>query len=64
MPNVNPIKYSTAMTIRVDDEFKEAVDDLRTLIRPVPSKSEAVRRAVLEMRDRLSRSERKRAHVR
>lgn len=67
MPNVSPLKYATAMTIRVDGEFVEAVDELRTLIRPVPTKSEAIRRAVLEMRERerkRSDGERKRAHAR
>jgi hypothetical protein len=49
MPNVKPIKYATAMTIRIDGEFIEALDELRALLRPVPSKSDAIRRAVFEM---------------
>lgn len=37
-----------AFTMRVDDEFVEAVDALRRLMDPIPSKSDAVRAAVLE----------------
>lgn len=57
MANKNPLKYGIAKTYRVDEEFVEAVDELRTLIRPVPTASDVVRRAVLEMLER----ERKRA---
>lgn len=34
-------------SMRVDDEFFDAVDRLRGLIRPIPSKSEVVRMALM-----------------
>jgi hypothetical protein len=48
MPNVSPIKYSTIFTIRVDQEFLDAVEELRELQRPIPTKSNVVREAVME----------------
>ncbi len=47
MPNVSPLKYPDAMTIRVDQEFRDAVDELRRGMNPVPTKSEAIRIVVL-----------------
>lgn len=61
MANEKPLKYGIPKTYRVDEEFCESVEELRLLTRkasePVPSASDIVRRAVLEMRER----ERKRA---
>ena len=57
-------KKTTMMTFRIDGDFLDAVEEIRTWSSPVPTKSEAIRRAVLEMHDRLARSERKRAHAR
>ena len=51
MPNVSPLRYPSAMTIRVDAEFREAVEEIRSAMRPVPTKSEAIRLAVLKMRE-------------
>ena len=48
MPNVSPIKYSTIFTIRVDQEFLDAVEELRELQRSIPTKSNVVREAVME----------------
>ena len=52
MPNVSPLRYASAMTIRVDAEFREAVDDIRSAMKPVPTMSEAIRVAVLEYAER------------
>jgi hypothetical protein len=63
MANTNPLKYDIAKTYRVDEEFCEAVEELRLLTRkpsePVPTASDIVRRAVLEMRDRERKRSRK-----
>lgn len=48
MPNVKPVTLPKSMTIRVDDEFVSALDELRSLLRPVPTKSDAIRIAVLD----------------
>ena len=48
MPNVSPLKYSTAFTMRVDQEFLDAVDELRRLQSPIPTKADAIRAAVME----------------
>jgi hypothetical protein len=48
MPNVNPVKYTTAFTMRVDQEFLDAVEELRGLQRPIPTKADAIREAVME----------------
>lgn len=53
MVNVTPVKYRIAITIRVDDEFVDAVKELRRgAVDDPPSKSEVIRSAVLAMRDR------------
>lgn len=43
------------INIRVDQEFLDAVDDIRAMTRPVPNLSEAIRDAVIETRNRLKR---------
>lgn len=48
MPNVNPVKYTTAFTMRVDEDFLDAVEQLRKMESPIPSKSDAIRAAVME----------------
>ena len=45
---MSPIKYSTIFTIRVDQEFLDAVEELRELQRSIPTKSNVVREAVME----------------
>ena len=52
MVNVTPMKYRTPITIRVDDEFVDAVKELRRAVDDPPSKSEVIRSAVLAARDR------------
>ncbi len=64
MANTSPVKYNSVMTIRTDPEFAEAVDDIRALMKPVPSKSEAVRIAVLRLREHLTKSDKRRSHGR
>lgn len=39
----------------VDDEIMKALDDIRSMRRPVPSISEAIRLAILSDRDALKR---------
>ena len=48
MANVNPVKYTTAFTMRVDQEFLDAVEELRRLQSPIPTKADAIRAAVME----------------
>jgi hypothetical protein len=48
MPNVSPQRYTIAFNIRVDQEFVDMVDELRALYKPIPSKADAVRTAVLQ----------------
>ena len=37
----------------VDDEIREAIDEIRAMRRPVPTISEAIRQAILNERDSL-----------
>lgn len=46
MPNVSPKIQRHAFTMRVDDQFEDRLDELRSMLKPVPSKSEAVRIAL------------------
>ena len=48
MPNVSPVKYTTAFTMRVDQEFLDAVEELRRLQTSIPSKSDVIRDLVME----------------
>jgi hypothetical protein len=48
MSNVKPIKFTAAFTMRTDREFLDAVEELRRLQTPIPSKSDAIRAAVME----------------
>jgi hypothetical protein len=52
MPNVNPVKYTTAFTMRADQEFLDAVEELRRLQTPIPTKADAIRAAVMEALER------------
>ena len=40
---------------RVSDDVLEALDDIRAMLRPIPSMSEMLRIAILNERDRLRR---------
>ena len=55
MANTAPIKYSEKFMLRVDKEFVEALDELRRLDSDLPSKAEAIRRAVIFRRDHLKK---------
>ena len=48
MPNVSPIKYKTSFMMRVDQEFLDAVEQLRRLQDPIPSKSDVIRELVMD----------------
>lgn len=52
MANSNPVKYDKPLTIRVDQEFLDAADELRAAERPVISRSEMIRKALFEARAR------------
>jgi hypothetical protein len=56
MPNVSPKKNDRNFNMRVDQAFDDAVDELRLLMRPIPSKSDAVRAAVFSELSRLRKS--------
>lgn len=43
------------INLLIDDETKQALDDIRSMRRPVPTLSEAVRQAILNERDALKR---------
>ena len=61
MGNTSPVKYNGVITIRVDAEFKEALEDVRRSMDPIPSKSDAIRKVIFERQRQL---ERKRSHGR
>ena len=44
----NPLKYNITFTIRVDQEFLDAVEELRRLQDPIPSKSDVIRDLVMD----------------
>ena len=46
MSNVNPSEYTTAFTMQVDQEFLDAVEELRRQQTPIPTKADAIREAV------------------
>lgn len=54
MANTSQIKYERPFTLRGDDEFFAAVSELQKTDESVdtPTKSDVIRRAVIEMRDR------------
>ena len=49
----------TAFAMRVDQEFLDAVEELRGLQRPIPTKSDVIRETVVEA---LRRAKAKRGH--
>lgn len=59
MANVSPLKYRRPFNMRVDDEFIAAVIELQRLNEDVPTKSDAIRRAVLNELDRKRKERRK-----
>lgn len=61
MVNVAPRRFGRPFTMRGDGEFDAAVRELQhaDLEQPPPSKSEVIRQAVLEARDRKRKERRK-----
>lgn len=53
MANTRPNQHSEHIHLRADAELIEAVEELRALQRPVPSKSDAVRAAIFNELERL-----------
>ena len=49
MPNVSPQRYTIALNMRIDQEFMDALDELRAMQKPIPTKAEVIRMAVLEV---------------
>jgi metal-responsive CopG/Arc/MetJ family transcriptional regulator len=48
MANKAPVRYTTGFTMRVDDDFLATVDELRRLSDPIPTRSDAIRMAVID----------------
>lgn len=48
-------KERNQINFAVDDEIREALDDIRAMRRPVPSVSQAIRQAILNERTTLKR---------
>jgi hypothetical protein len=46
MPNVSPVRYTTTLHMRCDEEFLGKLDDLRAQARPVLSRAELIRKLV------------------
>jgi hypothetical protein len=57
-------KKRNQINFACDDALREALDDIRSLTRPVPSLSEAIRDAIFEKRDRLRRKAAERVEYR
>ena len=48
MANTFPRRFTGTLQLRVDDEFKAAVEELRRLSSPIPIASEVIRCAVMQ----------------
>jgi hypothetical protein len=48
MANTFPKRFTNKLQLRVDDEFKAAVEELRRLSSPIPTASEVIRCAVMQ----------------
>jgi metal-responsive CopG/Arc/MetJ family transcriptional regulator len=47
------MRKSRQLNIRLDDDVLAALEDIRVMSRPIPSRSEVIRRAILAERDRV-----------
>jgi metal-responsive CopG/Arc/MetJ family transcriptional regulator len=47
------MRKSRQLNIRLDDDVLDALEDIRVMSRPIPSRSEVIRRAILAERDRV-----------
>ncbi len=48
LPNISPVRYDRAMTMKVDHEFTEALDRVRSREKPALTRSDCIRRLVFE----------------
>lgn len=55
MANVNPKIYDIPVTIRVDQAFIDACEELRRAKAPLPTRAEVVREAVMQMAEALKK---------
>jgi hypothetical protein len=46
MPNVSPVRYTTTLHMRCDEDFLAKLDDLRAQERPVITRAELIRKLV------------------
>lgn len=43
------------INIRLDAELRAAIEDMRAMVRPIPTITDIVREAIIERRDRIKR---------
>ena len=60
MANTNPKKLTGGYFLRTDDEFDRAVEELRRLQTPIPTKADAIRAAVVDALQRAKTKAKKR----
>lgn len=48
MANEAPVRYAASFTMRTDDDFLDALDEVREGEKPVPSRADMLRRLVFE----------------
>ena len=58
MANTSPKLQDRSFTLRVDEQFMREIDELRSMLSPIPSKSDAVRFAVRQAVRQLARQDR------
>lgn len=54
MPNENPLKYDRTFTMKCDDQFLQALDDLRAWERPVKPRAEFIRDVIVALHQQQS----------
>jgi hypothetical protein len=59
MPNVQPVRYTTTLHMRCDEEWLARLDDLRAQDRPVLTRAEMLRHLVDEAWKAKGKSKRK-----
>lgn len=52
MANPNPLRFDKPLTMRVDQDFLDLLDDLRRKGNPIPSRAEVIREAVEDLAKR------------
>lgn len=58
MANTKPVEMDTPITIRVNKDFLDQVDELRRRMAPIPSRSEVIRGLVAREFDKLAKRDR------